>query len=89
MSTKKKREMVEVYSRMEVVMVVIVDSVQSSCSVVSDSVTPWSATCQASLSIANSWSLLKLMSSELVMPSNHLILCRGMSLWDPSSLTRN
>ena len=38
-------------------------------------VTPWTAACQASLSITNSWSLLKLMSIELVMPSNHLILC--------------
>ena len=37
--------------------------------------TPWTAACQASLSITNSWSLLKLMSVELVMPSNHLILC--------------
>ena len=37
--------------------------------------TPWTAVCQASLSITNSWSLLKLMSIELVMPSNHLILC--------------
>ena len=37
--------------------------------------TPWIAACQASLSITNSWSLLKLMSIELVMPSNHLILC--------------
>ena len=36
--------------------------------------TPRTAACQASLSIANSWSLLKLMSIELVMPSNHLIL---------------
>ena len=36
---------------------------------------PWTAACQASLSIANSRSLLKLMSIELVMPSNHLILC--------------
>ena len=40
--------------------------------------TPWSAACQASLSITNSWSLLKLMSIELVMPSNHLILCRSL-----------
>ena len=39
------------------------------------SVTPWTAACQASLSITNSWSLLKLMSIESVMPSNHLILC--------------
>ena len=37
--------------------------------------TPWTAACQASLSITNSWSLLKLMSIELVIPSNHLILC--------------
>ena len=37
--------------------------------------TPWTAACQASLSITNSQSLLKLMSIESVMPSNHLILC--------------
>ena len=37
--------------------------------------TPWTAACQASLFITNSWNLLKLMSIELVMPSNHLILC--------------
>ena len=43
-------------------------------------VTPWTAACQASLSITNSWSLLKLMSIELVMPSNHLILCRPFLL---------
>ena len=36
---------------------------------------PWTAACQASLSITNSQSLLKLMSIESVMPSNHLILC--------------
>ena len=50
-------------------------SVQFSCSVVSNSATPWSAAHQASLSIANSQSLLKLMSMESVTPSNHLILC--------------
>ena len=38
-------------------------------------VTPWIAACQASLSITNSQSWLKPMSTELVMPSNHLILC--------------
>ena len=38
-------------------------------------VTPWTAACLASLSITNSWSLLKLMSIESVMPSSHLILC--------------
>ena len=41
-------------------------------------VTPWTAACQASLSITNSQSLLKLMSIELVMPSNHLILCHPL-----------
>ena len=44
------------------------------------SATPWTATLQASLSIANSRSLLKLMSIESVMPSNHLILCRPLLL---------
>ena len=43
-------------------------------------VTPWTAACQASLSITNFRSLLKLMSIELVMPSNHLILCRPLLL---------
>ena len=37
--------------------------------------TPWTAARQASLSLTNSWSLLKLVSVESVMPSNHLILC--------------
>ena len=41
---------------------------------------PWTAAHQASLSIANSWSLLKLMSIESVMPSNHLILCHPLLL---------
>ena len=52
------------------------NSFQFSCSVKSDSfMTPWIAARQASLSITNSRSLLKLMFIELVMPSNHLILC--------------
>ena len=42
--------------------------------------TPWIAAHQASLSITNSWSLLKLRPIELVMPSNHLILCRPLLL---------
>ena len=42
--------------------------------------TPWTAACQTSLSITDSRSLLKLMSVELVMPSNHLILCRPLLL---------
>ena len=45
-----------------------------SCSVVSDSATLWTAAHQASLSFTTSQSLLKLMSIELVMPSNHLVL---------------
>ena len=43
-------------------------------------VTTWTAARQASLSFTNSWSLLKLMSIESVMPSNHLILCRPLLL---------
>ena len=54
--------------------------VQFSRSVVSDSATPRTAACQASLSITNSQSPPKLMSIELVMPSNHLILCRPLLL---------
>ena len=42
--------------------------------------TPWTAACQASLSVTNSRSLLKLMSIESVMLSNHLILCRPLLL---------
>ena len=42
--------------------------------------TPWTAACQASLSITNSWSLLKLMSIETVMPSKHLIFCHPLLL---------
>ena len=42
--------------------------------------TPWTAACQASLSITNSRSLLKLMSIESAMPSNHLILCHPLLL---------
>ena len=43
-------------------------------------VSPWTAAHKASLSIINSWSLLKLMSIESVMPSNHLILCYPLLL---------
>ena len=45
--------------------------------------TPWIAARQASLSITNSWSLLRLMSIELVMPSSHLILCHPLLLLPP------
>ena len=44
---------------------------------------PWTAACMASLSITNSWSLLKLMSIESVIPSNHLILCRPLLRLQP------
>ena len=51
------------------------DAVLQSLSCVQLFATPWTAACQASLSFTISWSLLKLMSIELVMPSNHLVLC--------------
>ena len=53
---------------------------QFSHSVVSDTVTPQTAACQASLSITNSRGLLKLTSIESVMPSNYLILCHPLLL---------
>ena len=49
-------------------------------SVVSDSAVPWTAACQASLSFTISWSLLKLMSIDSVMSSNHLLLCHPLFL---------
>ena len=60
-------------------------SVQVSSSVVSNSVTPWTAAHQSYLSITNTWSLFKLMSIESVIPSNHLILCCPLLLL-PSTL---
>ena len=45
--------------------------------------TPWTTARQACLSITNSWSLLKLMSIESVMPSNHLIFCHPLLLLPP------
>ena len=51
-------------------------SVTQSC----PTLTPWTAAHQASLSITNSWGLLKLMSIQSVMPSNHLILCHPLLL---------
>ena len=59
----------------------IAPSVQFSHTVKSNSLqTPWTAVCQASLSITNSRSLLKLMSIEMVVPSNYLILCQSLLL---------
>ena len=59
---------------------ILFNSALFSLSVISDSVTPWTAAHQASLSITNSWSLLKLMSIELVMPSNYLIFSSPLLL---------
>ena len=58
-------------------------SVQFSHSVMSDSATPWIAACQASLSISNAWSSLRLTSIESVMPRSHLILCHPLLLLSP------
>ena len=58
-------------------------SVQFSRSVMSDSATQWIAARQVSLSITSSWTLLKLMSIESVMHSNHLILCCSLLLLSP------
>ena len=57
-----------------------INSVQFSHSVMSDSAIPWTSAHQASLSINNSQSLLKLMYIESVIPSNHLILCHPLLL---------
>ena len=59
--------------------IIVVVAVQSLSSVQLFA-TPWTAACQAFLSGTNSWSFLKLMSIDLVMPSNHLILCRPLLL---------
>ena len=65
------------------VLVTSISSVQFSHSVVSDSTTPWIVACQASMSITNSLSSLRLTSIESVMPSSHLILCRPLLLLPP------
>ena len=57
----------------------IINSVQLLCRIQLFA-TPWTATCQASLFITNARSLLKFMSIELLMPSNHLILCHPLLL---------
>ena len=62
-----------------------ISSVQS-LSLVRLFVTPWTAAHQASLSITNSQSLLKLMSIESVIPSNHLILCHPLLPSSPPSI---
>ena len=60
------------------VLVPVFDLLLFSHSVVSDSATSWTAAWKSSLSFTTSQSLLKLMSIELVMPSNHLILCHPL-----------
>ena len=62
------------YSWFQFVAFNVISSVQS-LSCVQPFVTPWTAACQASLSVTSSRSLLKLMCIKSVMPSNHLILC--------------
>ena len=59
---------------------IIVWSVLFSHSVLLTLCDPWTAACQTSLSITNTWSLLKFMSIESVMPSDNLILCRSLLL---------
>ena len=68
--------------------ILVIPTYKKDCLVCSDQLlsrvwlfaTPWTAARQASLSITNSWTLLKFMSIESVMPSNHLILCRPLLL---------
>ena len=68
-----------IYMYIKIIMLYTFSSVQS-LSHVQLFVTPWTAACQASLSITNSQSLLKFMSIEPVMPSNYLILCHPFLL---------
>ena len=62
---------------------IMISSVHFSLSHVCLFATPWTAVHQSSPSITNSWSLLKLMSIESMMPSNHLILCHPLLLLPP------
>ena len=61
-------------------MILLCCSVTQSCPSL---VTPWTSACQVSLSFTISWSLLKLLSIESVMPSNHLILCHHLLFLPP------
>ena len=69
---------------MNICVIIGVQLIQFSYSVISDSFRPLTAAHQASLCITNSQSLLRLMSIKLVMPSNHLILCGPLLL--PTSI---
>ena len=75
-------EMMNAWRKAMAVGIIVVQSLSHVCLFV----TPWTAARQASLSITNSWSVLKLMSIESVMPSNHLILCHPLLLL-PSTFT--
>ena len=79
---KEKNHMIILRNSGKVISAYVFFSVQS-LSRVQLFTTPWTAACQASLSITSSRSLLKLMSIELVMPSSHLILCRPLLLLPP------
>ena len=76
MAVKRYLLIVEFWVSLTIVQVAVVQSLNQ----VQLSVTTWTAAHQASLSITNSHSLLKIMSIESVMPSNHLILCRPLLL---------
>ena len=70
-------------TKMKLLMIIIQFSSVKSLSRVQLFATPWITAHQASLSISNSWSLLKLMSIESIMPSSHFILCRPLLLLLP------
>ena len=77
--TKQRKERI-IYIQLRFPVPITGPSVQFSHSVMSALCDPRTAAHQAFLSITNSWSLLKLMSIESVMPSNHLILCHPLLL---------
>ena len=77
-----------VYKNVLSIRVLHTQFISVSCSVVSNSATSWPAARQASLSVTHSQSLLKVMSIESVISSNHLILCRSLLLL-PSILLKS